>query len=66
MGDLAMEMSRKVLKVFDDFFLLLTVTCKQRWEKAMAPHFSTLAWEIPWMEEPDRLQSMGPLRVGHD
>ena len=66
MGDLAMEMSRKVLKVFDDFFLLLTVTCKQRWEKAMAPHFSTLAWEIPWTEEPDRLQSMGPLRVGHD
>ena len=28
-------------------------------EKAMAPHFSTLAWKIPWMEEPGRLQSMG-------
>ena len=28
-------------------------------EKAMAPHSSTLAWKIPWMEEPDRLQSMG-------
>ena len=27
----------------------------------MAPHSSTLAWKIPWMEEPDRLQSMGPL-----
>jgi len=35
-------------------------------EKAMAPHSSTLAWRIPWMEEPDRLQSVGSLRVGHD
>ena len=35
-------------------------------EKAMAPHSSTLAWKIPWMEEPSRLQSMGSLRVGHD
>ena len=32
----------------------------------MAPHFSTLAWKIPWMEEPGRLQSMGSLRVRHD
>ena len=30
------------------------------------PHSSTLAWKIPWMEEPGRLQSMGSLRVGHD
>ena len=36
------------------------------WEKAMAPHSSTLAWKIPWTEEPGRLQSMGSLRVGHD
>ena len=35
-------------------------------EKAMAPHSSTLAWKIPWTEEPDRLQSMGSQRVGHD
>ena len=35
-------------------------------EKAMAPHSSTLAWKIPWMEEPGRLQSMGSLRVQHD
>ena len=35
-------------------------------EKAMAPHSSTLAWKIPWMEEPGGLQSMGSLRVGHD
>ena len=32
----------------------------------MPPHSSTLAWKIPWMEEPGRLQSMGSLRVGHD
>ena len=32
----------------------------------MAPHSSTLAWKIPWMEEPGGLQSMGPLRVGCD
>ena len=32
----------------------------------MAPHSSTLAWKIPWMEEPGGLQSMGLLRVGHD
>ena len=30
----------------------------------MAPHSSTLAWKIPWMDEPGRLQSMGLLRVG--
>ena len=35
-------------------------------EKAMAPHSSTLAWQIPWTEEPSRLQSMGSLRVGYD
>ena len=35
-------------------------------EKEMAIHSSTLAWKIPWMEEPDRLQSMGLQRVGHD
>ena len=32
----------------------------------MAPHSSTLAWKIPWMEEPGRLQSMRSLLVGHD
>ena len=32
----------------------------------MASHSSTLAWKIPWTEEPGRLQSMGSLRVGHD
>ena len=35
-------------------------------EKEMATHSSTLAWKIPWMEEPGRLQSMGLQRVGHN
>ena len=35
-------------------------------EKVMAPHSSTLAWKIPWTEEPGRLQSMGSQRVRHD
>ena len=35
-------------------------------EKEMAIHSSTIAWKIPWTEEPGRLQSMGSLRVGHD
>ena len=35
-------------------------------EKEMATHFSTVAWRIPWMEEPGGLQSRGSQRVGHD
>ena len=35
-------------------------------EKAMAPHSSTLAWKIPWTEEPGRLQSIGSIGVRHD
>ena len=35
-------------------------------EKEMVTHSSTLAWKSPWTEEPDRLQSMGLQRVGHD
>ena len=35
-------------------------------EKAMAPHSSTIAWKIPWTEQPGRLQSTGSRRVGHD
>ena len=38
--------------------------CKQL--VTMAPHSSTLAWQIPWAEEPGRLQSMASLGVGHD
>ena len=46
--------------------LYINAIYQQLAEKAMAPHSSTLAWEISWMEEPHRLQSMGSLRVGHD
>ena len=35
-------------------------------EKEMAIHSSTIAWNIPWTEDPGRLQSMGSQRVGHD
>ena len=35
-------------------------------KRGMATYSSILAWKIPWMEEPGRLQSMGSLRVGHD
>ena len=46
--------------------LLNKVTYIGSTEKAMAPHSSTLAWKIPWVEEPGGLQSMGSLRVRHD
>ena len=44
----------------------ISMIVKVKTEKAMATHSSTLAWKIPWMKEPGRLQSMGSLRVGHD
>ena len=47
------------------FFSQISWVYSVRSEKAMAPHSSTLAWKIPWMEEPGRLPSMGSLRVGH-
>ena len=43
-----------------------TDACSVYSEKATAPRSSTLAWKIPWMEEPGRLHSMGLLRVGHN
>ena len=46
--------------------LSLRSTLLEILEKAMATHSSTLAWKIPWTEEPGRLQSMGSQRVGHD
>ena len=42
------------------------VYCSTTISREMAPHSSTLAWRIPWTEEPGRLLSMGSLRVGHD
>ena len=46
------------LQVYTEFMTLV--------EKAMAPHSSTLAWKIPWTEEPGRLQPMASQRVGHN
>ena len=51
--------------------VIVTVNCNyclvsMLMEKAMAPHPSTLAWKIPWTEEPGGLQSKGSLRVRHD
>jgi len=48
------------------FSFLYSPTVTPILEKAMAAHPSTLAWKIPWMEDPGRLQSMGSLGVGHD
>ena len=59
------------------FFLILTGIYKEKeyifkgssahsLEKAMVPHSGTLAWKIPWTEEPGGLQSMGPLRARHN
>ena len=45
---------------------MFVVICTNLAEKVMAPQSSTLAWKIPWTEEPGRLQSMGSLRVRHD
>ena len=44
----------------------LICKCLNSFEKAIAPHSSTLAWKIPWTKEPGGLQSMGSQRVGHD
>ena len=55
-----------LLFTFYVFGVVICVSLLLVSEKAMAPLSSTLAWKIPWMEEPERLQSMGSLRVGHD
>ena len=63
-------MSENVLPVFSSMsFIVSDLTFRSLIhfaEKAMAPHSSTLAWKIPWTEEPGRLQSTGSLGVGHD
>ena len=54
----------KELQVHENLELQRRVEYKA--EKAMATHSSTLAWKIPWTEEPGRLQSMGSHRVRHN
>ena len=46
--------------------VLICISLVANAEKAMAPHSSTLAWKVPWAEEPGELQSMGSLGVRHD
>ena len=53
-------------KLHKMIYLLNSPKCTYVSQKAVAPHSSTLAWGIPWMEEPGRFQSMWSLRVGHD
>ena len=70
-------LSKCFLPVFGCLFVYLTVFRRANIlsfgevqfiypEKVMAPHSSTLAWKIPWIEEPGGLQSMGSRRAGHD
>ena len=65
-------LGRKVMTNLDsilkgrDITLSTKVHLVKATEKAMAPHCSTLAWKIPWTEEPGGLWSMGSLGVGHD
>ena len=73
-GDCSCEIKRRLLlgrKVMTNLDSTLksrdtTLPTKVHLVKAMAPHSSTLAWKIPWMEEPGGLQSMWSLRVRHD
>ena len=63
------ELDDMLLTLLSAFLSLLFIHSLNLWaftEKAMALHSSTLAWEIPWTEEPGRLWSMGSLRVRHD
>ena len=58
---------KAIIKYEDDAILVIhkpAAYCNFS-EKAVASHSSTLAWKIPWTEDPGRLQSMGSLRVGH-
>ena len=65
-------LGRKAMTKLDSMFKSRDITLPTKahlvkaMEKAMAPHSSTLAWKIPWTEEPGGLQSMGLLRVRHD
>ena len=58
--------SSNLLSVLECKLRLFIYICLHILEKAMAPHSSTLAWRIPWTEDPGGLQSTGSLRVGHD
>ena len=64
-GILIFIFAENTYSIYAHTMLIKTPLLHQK-EKAMAPHSSTLAWKIPWMEKPVGMQSMGLLRVGHD
>ena len=64
-GTAALQMVGELRRVITKT-CLITKTYALFSEKAMASHSSTLAWKIPWTEEPGRLQFMGSLRVGYN
>ena len=65
-----MQMSVFVIlipNIFSIYLVIFISLLLPHWmEKTMAPHSSTLAWKIPWLEEPSRLKAMGSQGVGHD
>ena len=61
-----LEEKRNDIHCSSVLFNSICLSLEPRPEKAMAPHSSTLAWKIPWMEEPGRPHSMGSQRVRHD
>ena len=61
-----MESLSSFFKLWQGSKIYYSVHSMPKFDKAMAPHSSTLAWKIPWMEEPGGLQSMGSLRVRQD
>ena len=57
-------MAQKYIHAYNNiYFTSICIYLGMYPEKAMAPHYSTLTWKIPWMEEPGRLQSMGSLEL---
>ena len=56
----------QTISFLEDLCHMIFLLNKQHSVATMAPHSSTLAWQIPWAEEPGGLQSMGSLGVGHD
>ena len=64
---LAEEMGGRRVWLSSTYLTSLCLTCHIKWaKKEMAIHSSTLAWKIPWMGEPGRLECMGSQRVEHN
>jgi len=64
-GSVSQKLTQPYQKHIDSWLYLSSTLC-WIWAGLVAPHSSTLAWKIPWMEEPSGLWSMGSLGVGHD